>query len=151
MQRAAPDPWHVDEGIEDPTRFFLSLPDLFPDATHLFAEGATVAEDVTDCYRRHADPGPYLPKRHTLWPRSPLHRCAASRELFEELARLSEAHASPELLDHLALYRDDSVLLDWPDAFGNALLLDGSLSESQVAALAVEFGCGYGRTRRGGR
>lgn len=141
--------WDIDEGIEDPERFFRLVPRLLPQATHLFVEGATVAGDVQACYSRYAERGPYLPKRQTLWPRARLFRCLARPELFRELADLGAGHAVPELVDHLSIYQGEEMLLEWHDAFANAVVLDGSLPESTVAGLADPFGVRYGRARMG--
>lgn len=141
--------WDIDEGIEDPVRFFELLSELFPQATHLFVEGSSVDKDVEACYARYSDPGPYLPKRQTLWPRAKLFRCLATETLFRELAGLGAARAHPELLDHLSLYAGDRMLLEWHDAFANALLLDASLAEPTVAALAGAFGVQHGRAELG--
>jgi hypothetical protein len=134
-------------GIADPECFFSLVPEVLPDATHLFVEGGSISPDVAACYERVADPGPYLPRRQTVWPRARLFRCASSAALFAELADLAARHAAPELLDHLAIYRVERPLLNWHDAFANALLIDASVPEEKVAALASAFGCAYGRAR----
>ena len=139
--------WEIDEGIEDAERFFGLIGQLLPGATHLFVEASTVAEDVEACYGRHADPGLYLPRRHTLWPRARLFRCRSSHDLLREMAELAASHAAPELLDHLTLCEGAEMLLEWPDAFANRILLNGALSEATVASLAGPFGLRYGRRR----
>ena len=147
MTNGTPGPWDIDEGITDPQRFFALLPSVLPTATLFFAEGTSIAKDVEQCYLRFANPGPYIPKRQTLLPRSRLFRCSASPAFFEALSGLSVKHAAPEILDHLSLYEGGRVLLDWHDAFANAILLDAALPEAAVARLAEPFGCAYGRAR----
>ena len=143
---AAPQLWWIDEGISDPERFFALLPTLLPNATHLFIEGTSVTRRAAECYRRFADPGPYVPKRQTLWPRPKRFRCVASAALFGELSQLAATHAAPELLDHLSVASGDRMLLAWHDAFANGVLLDGALRESTIASLAGAFGCSYERS-----
>jgi hypothetical protein len=143
----SPEPWDIDEGITDPARFFALVPQLFPDVTLFFAEGTSITSAAARCYATFASPGPYLPHRQTLFPTSKLFRCAATPGLFEALSSLAQGSAPPELLDHLALYRDDRAVLEWHDAFANAMLLDDTVSEQSVAALARAFGCQYGRAR----
>lgn len=138
--------WQIDEGIADAGRFFGLVGEVLPGATHLFVEASTPAEGVEACYRRHADPGPYLPMRHTLWPRARLFRCVVSHDLLQDMAELAASHAVPELLDHLTFYEGSDMLLAWPDAFANGILLNGGLSEGTVAALAAPFGVRYGRS-----
>ena len=139
--------WDVSEGIRDPERFFALVPSLFPEAMHLFVEGSSIAPDVRACYARFEEPGPYLPGRQTFWPSSKLYRLKATPELFQSLSTLASRHAYAEILHHLGLYRDTQPLLQWHDAFANAILLDGELREETVAELAGAFGCEYGRVR----
>ena len=147
MTNSTPGPWDIEEGIADPERFFALLPSLLPSATLFFAEGNAITRDVEDCYLRFADPGPYIPKRQTLWPRSRLFRCSAEPAFFQALSHLGARHAAPELLDHLSIYEGERALLEWHDAFANAILLDATLPEATVACLAESFGCAYGRAR----
>jgi hypothetical protein len=145
MHESSTAQWDINEGVDDPSRFFRLLPKLFPTATVLFVEGTSITRDVLACYEQFRDPGPYLPRRQTLWPSAKRLRCTASAALFGALARLSDRHAVPELLDHLSLYDGERPLLEWPDAFMNAMLLGAAVPESTVATLAGEFGCQYGR------
>ena len=139
--------WDISEGIADPERFFALLPALFPDATHLYVEGSSIAPAVRKRYEESEDSGRYLPGRQTLWPPSKVFRLEATPELFQSLSTLAASHAPPELLHHLSLYRGDRPLLVWHDAFANAMLLDGDLPEETVAELAAAFDCEYGRAR----
>jgi hypothetical protein len=139
------DAWEIDEGITDPVQFFALMPQLFPAATVLFVEGSSVNSAVERCYATFASLGPYIPKRQTFFPTAKLFRCAATPVLFETLSALAEQSATPEILDHLALYQGDRALLEWHDAFANAILLDASVPEGTVATLANTFGCRYGR------
>jgi hypothetical protein len=141
----SPDPWDIDEGITDPVRFFALLPRLFPGATLFFAEGNSINSAAERCYATFASPGPYIPKRRTIFPKSRLFRCTAASGLFQALSTLAERSASPELLDHLALYQGDRAVLVWHDAFANAVLLDSTVPEETVAALANAFDRPYGR------
>lgn len=137
--------WQIEEGITDAERFDALLPTVFPRSTLLFAEGTSIAKDVQQCYQQFADPGPFLPGRDTIWPRSRIFRCAASPALFQALSGLGARHPNPEILDHLSLYEPGQLLFHWHDAFANAMWLDGTLPEATVAALAGPFGCRYER------
>ena len=137
--------WDIDEGISDPGRFFQLVPVVFPQATHLFVEGTSMAPDARACYAEFAEEGPFLPGRQTIWPRSRVFRCVASGDLFQRLSELAALHAASEMLDHLSLYSGTERILEWHDAFANAILLDGGLPETAVRALAEPFGVAYGR------
>jgi len=135
--------WVIDEGEVDPATFFLALPRHFPEATTFYVEGTSVAPEVRECYTTFSQPDSYLARSETSWPESKKFRCTFSPELFAALAALSKRYALPELLDHFAIYRDRSSLLDWPDAFSNEIFCASSVPETQVSSLAEEFGLSY--------
>lgn len=60
--------WEIDGDGLDPGLFFRALPDSFPDATTLFAEGTSIADDVLRCLERHYEPGAFLPGANTIRP-----------------------------------------------------------------------------------
>ena len=140
------DSWEIEQGRVDSAQFFAALWRHFPDATTFYAEGGggTIAPEVRECYAAHREEGEYVPRAETLWPRSAKFRCRFSAELMTALSALAERHATPELLDHLALYRGSTEVLSWPDAFGNVMWVSGSVSEEVVAAFAADLGLRYG-------
>lgn len=87
----------------------------------MFFEATSMAPDVKELLMAAVEPGPYLPERQTLWPRSARLRIRFDPSVLAELAALAEQHAEPELFDHLFVYSDGTALLEYPDA-----LLDGS-------------------------
>ena len=122
--------WDVDEGIRNAETFFRVLPKLFPDANLFIAQGSRIAEDVAAFYRRHA---PVVPSRPAELSRFTLTRryfCVCSPEFFLELARFAAKKPSEQLLHHLYLYRDGCQLIEWHDAFANALFLSADLPEN---------------------
>jgi hypothetical protein len=139
------DGWEIDEGITDPSRFFALIPKLLPQVTDVFIESSSPNAAAKRCYAEFAKPGAYLPARQTLFPPSKRFRCAATSEFFAAIGRVAETCATPELLDHLVLYQGDRELLLWHDAFANAILIDGSVSETAVASIATAFGRKYGK------
>ena len=56
-----------------------------------------------------------------------------------------EHHAEPELAVHFHVYRNDTVLLEWDDAFSQPMLISGVIPEEKVKLLADRFGKGYSR------
>jgi hypothetical protein len=133
--------WELRAAEVDPALFFRILPSHFPEATTLFFEGTAFAADVLRFLRDHGAPGEFTPGANTLWPESTKIRCRFSRELTDGLALLAEHHASPELCDHLFLYREDDFLLYWHDAFDNTADLAPGLPSDRVASFAKALGC----------
>ncbi|HEV2689609.1 MAG TPA: hypothetical protein VGV35_13695, partial [Bryobacteraceae bacterium] len=70
----------------------------------MFVEGTSVAGDVDEFLRSVAEPGEYIPKRQTIWPRPKQYRVRCDGATLAALAGMAERHAEPELLDHLFVY-----------------------------------------------
>jgi len=126
--------WSV-TAIESPTSFFEGIERVLPEATTLFVEGGGVEKDVIGLLERHAEPGPFIPARGTLWPRTRYFRAKVSPVLLRGLAALAKRHAVPELCDHLHLYDGDHALAEWYDAFVDPLLLTEAVPEARVRQL----------------
>ena len=141
--------WEIKEGKVDSARFFEALWRRFPEATTFYVEGGSIAPDVKDCYLTHREEGDYLPRAQTIFPRSEKFRCRFSTNLVDALAALGGKHAEPELLDHLALYRDSEELVVWHDAFANVLLVSRTVPESVASSFAVDLGLEYSSSRAG--
>jgi hypothetical protein len=138
-------PWDIDAGIRNAEAFFRTLPKVFPDATLFVAEGSGITKDVAAFYRQHPSANTRRPPGLSRFPLVPRYLCACSPEFFLALARLAKTTPREGLLYHLYLYQGDEQLLDWHDAFANALLVSPTVSEAAVATLAKKFGRRYGR------
>jgi hypothetical protein len=149
MTAAQLSPWDIDEGIRNAESFFRVLPKLFPDANLFIAQGSRIAADVAAFYRRHT---PAVHSRPADLSRFTLTRrffCVSSPDFFFELARFAAKKPREQLLHHLYLYRDGSQLIEWHDAFANAMFLSADLPETTISALASKFGVRYRRSRSG--
>lgn len=136
--------WDIEGGRVDSTYFFKLVLSHFGDATVVFVEGTTINSDVLDCYKRHLGKGKYLPGKQTIWPVSKRFGCLFSESLMNELSQLSLTHAESELMDHFFVYEGDHAILEWHDAFANAILISKSIPEEIVASFASELGLEYG-------
>lgn len=125
-------------GRPDSALFLASLGEVFAAATTLYVEGTSIAPDVRNRLTAASEPGPYLPARQTLWPRSERLRCRFDATLLGELAQLAEHQAEPELCDHLFVYAGDLPLLEYPDAFlrGSTVYVASSVAEDTLRAWA---------------
>lgn len=125
----------------DSSKFFKALANYFQDATTLFIEGDSIANEVMNLYKENIEKGDYLPRSGTTFPRSTKIRCKYSVEFMNELACIADKHAEPELCDHLHLYNDNNVILEWMDAFSDEILISKSVPEKVVkqfsAAIAL--------------
>jgi len=125
----------------DSAKFFKGLSIHFRDVTTLFIEGDSIAKDVLILYKKNIQEGEYLPRAGTIFPKSTKLRCKYSVEFMNELALMAENHAEPEMCDHLHLYKDNNLILEWMDAFSDEILISKTISEEVVkqfsAAIAL--------------
>ncbi len=134
--------WEL-KGRPDAGLFFRHLHAALPTADTLFVEGTSLARDVDDFLRSAAEAGDYLPQRQTLWPRPKQYRLRCDGPTLAALAGLAERHAEPELLDHLFVYEDSKVLMEYPDAFGQdcpALISADDVDERVIQEFAALLG-----------
>ena len=137
--------WELEERAVDSTTFLRALPLAFPEATDAYFEGSSIDADVVQIFELHANAGPYLPEPQTIWSTGTIKRfrCRFTPSLFEALTAASGHHAEPELFDHIFLYADRQVLLEWPDAFTNCMWIAPSFAEPRVNAFAAKLGLKY--------
>ena len=141
--------WELRATEVPPETFFALLAPHFPEATTLFLEGTDFSGDVLEAVRRYGSPGEFTPGANTIWPESTKVRCRFSLELAEALARLAKRHGTPEIGDHVFLYRDQDFLIYWHDAFDNGAYLAPELPIGRVSAFASALGCVYSRVEPG--
>lgn len=137
--------WELEERAIDSATFLRELPLTFPEATDAYFEGSSIAKDVAEIFSAHASAGPYLPQPQTIWSTGTItrFRCRFTPSLCQALAAVSEHHAEMELFDHVFLYADRRVLLEWPDAFANTMWIAPTVSEARVSAFAAKLGVPY--------
>ncbi len=133
------------EGNVDSVQFFDLMKETFPEATTVYIEGTSIESDVRVLFEEFSQNGPYLPKSQTIWPKAEFYRCVFSKEFWNKLSSLAQNHADPELLDCLFLYRNETPLMEWPDAFSYCIWISMEISENRAKAFAGMLGlsCKY--------
>lgn len=121
----------ISEGV-DSSKFFKALANYFQDATTLFIEGDSIANEVMNLYKENIEKGDYLPRSGTTFPRSIKIRCKYSVEFMNELACIADKHAEPELCDHLHLYKNNKPLIEWMDAFLDSILVSQEIPKETI-------------------
>ncbi len=125
--------------------FFRELARHFPEATSLFIEGSSIAEDITSLLSSHIQEGPYLPIHGTYGAlfgklKTQYFRCGFTITLLSGLEKLSEIHAEPEICDHLIVYLGDALLLEFYDFPKNEIWIPAKINEDRVRAFAASIG-----------
>ena len=134
--------WQLD-GTRCAETFLTALRGWLPDGAMLYFEGGSPDDEIRAFMARHAVPERVHVAMGTIWPRPSVFHVPVSDAVLVELAGIMAHHAEPELAIHVLVYRDDTVLLQWYDAFSDPLLLSGSIAREQVEELARRIGGGF--------
>jgi len=123
--------------------FFRILPDIMPSGSILYLESTCIAPDVQTYLHTRQAGTTYKIARATKWPKPKYFHIPITSENLAKLAELSENHAGPEICDHLHVYKNDRMLLQWYDAFDDPFVLSKDIPESKIKVLCDNLGCQY--------
>jgi len=80
----------------------------------------------------------------TIWPRPQVFHIPATPENLTDLAALFGNHATPEICIHFHAYCEQTVVLQWHDAFfDDPLYLSPVIPESRVKTFCTACACSY--------
>jgi hypothetical protein len=131
--------WEVD-GPKTFEEMFNALKGWLPEDAVLYFEGGSPDAEINNFIARHSVPEESHVAMGTIWPRPKVFHVPATVAVLTELARVMKHHAEPELAVHFHIYRHDSVLLEWHDAFSQSMLMSGAIPEEQVRVFADKIG-----------
>ena len=134
--------WEL-EGKTDFPLLLRALVDLVPDDSMLYFEGGFPEGKLLDFFNAKAVPEQTHVAVGTIWPRPRYYHVPATAQNLTDLADIAESCAEPELAIHFHVYRDGRLLLEWHDAFSQAMLLSGSIPDDKVRGFSVALGMTY--------
>jgi hypothetical protein len=134
--------WEV-SGETDFPSLLTALPDLLPGECVLYFEGGSPSGQLLDFLKEQGVPERAHVAFGTLWPKPSVFHVPANPETMTRLAEMTRSCASPELAIHFHVYRDQTVLVEWHDAFTQPMLLAGELAEQKVKAFAERLHMSY--------
>ena len=135
--------WAINAARWDAEVSFAALPLLAGDGATLYMEGGSHSDEVASFVAAHAIPAEERVARGTIWPRQKVNQLPATPEIFAGLSRLADHHATPEICDHLVVYRESLVLVDWYDVFDREVYASSTISEQAIAEFAALVGGSY--------
>jgi hypothetical protein len=103
----------------DMSAFLRALIDVIPKGSILYLEGGSPDKEIRSYLEARKAPNPIKVALGTIWPRPICYHIPITPENLNGLAELAERHATPEIADHLHIYKGSKVLLQWHDAFYN--------------------------------
>lgn len=145
--------WAIEEKQFDSTTFFRGLAEFFPEATTLFVEGASIAKDVLKVLSDHKQGGEYWHNRGTIktlfGDSNHLYRCEFSNAIVDKLEYLSQAHAAPEICDHLSLFLNEQPILEFYDFPQNEIWISDTIEEYRVKGFSSVLEANYEKQTNG--
>jgi hypothetical protein len=122
-------------GCEDVAVLLRALDAVVPRGSILCVEGPTDRK-IIEFLRARPAPNPATVRRGTTWPRSKQFHLPIEGTNLEELARLTEHLAMPEVCDHIVVYKNGMVLLTAYDVGADgAIWVSNALSAESVTSL----------------
>ena len=125
------------------TELFKALQGWLPPNAVLYFEGGSPDAEINDFMANFSIPEQTHVAMGTIWPRPKVFHVPATEAVLKKLTSIMEHHAEPELAVHFHVYQDNTVLLEWDDAFDQSLLISGSILEETVKVFADKIGEKY--------
>ena len=148
--------WEASGEADFPT-LLAALPDLLPADCVLYFEGGSPGGELLKFLRERGIPERAHVACATIWPKPTVFHLPVTPETISRLGELTRSCASPELAIQFHVYRDQSVLLEWHDAFTQPMLLSGELPPARdgwgrwIVYEPYATNAGYGRVFSFGR
>ena len=140
--------WEV-SGETDFPSLLTALADLLPEGCILYFEDGSPSGELLDFLRAHEVPERAHVAYGTIWPKPRVFHVPVVPETLQRLAELTRSCAAPELAIHFHVYLNQTVLLEWHDAFGQPMLLSGEFPEERVRTFAERLHMSYQRVEPG--
>lgn len=137
--------WEV-SGSRDYPSFFRALARLVPEDAILYLEGDSLAKAIQQFLNARCVPEISHVAISTIWPKPQVHHLPVTEDNLCSLADLAENCAAPEVADHIHVYKDDEVLLEWYDAVcGDTMYLSASILEPALRQFCGQLSLTYGK------
>ena len=123
--------------------FFRALVELVPAYSIFCLETTNPVEEVTAFLEANKMPPARKVQLGTMWPRPAVYHIPLNEQTMQQVAQLAENFAMPEICDHIHIYNEGAVLLEWFDAFWQELYISKKIPEDTVRAFCEKLGCEY--------
>ena len=145
LRLTEPEVWEI-HAVSDPSLFLRSLPILVPEpGAVLYVEGTTDGS-IREFLRGRESAARVKVAYGTIWPRPDVHHILMTTNNLECLAALVESESLGYLCNHLHVYRDDQMLLQWYDAWFDPIFISTTVPEELVARFAGALKLPYSKT-----
>ena len=123
--------WVV-KGVNDPAKFFPALLEIAPKDSILYMEGTSISRPIQFVLNEIQVEPIIQVQGGTTWPRPKIFHVPFNQNSVERLVPVVENCNGFDVCDHLHLYRNNRMLLQWFDAWDDPIGLSVDCSEAQV-------------------
>ena len=140
--------WEVN-APSDHSAFFEQLAALMPQGSILYLEGTALCQEVLDFLSKVSVEPPVKIAVGTIWPKPKVFHVPATAGNLRAVSGFLERHAQPEVCDHLLVYADGKVLLEWYDALmKDPLFVSKAIPEPDLRSFCEAQGLSYKESDR---
>lgn len=123
--------------------FLRALVDIVPDGSIAYLEGGTIPRELETFLNARAVAEVAHVAVGTIWPRPKIFHVPATPDNLLSLADIVEHCAEPEVASHFHVYKDNSLILQWFDAFSDPMYLSKKIAEDKVREFCVRLSVKY--------
>ena len=136
--------WEVTEirGVQA-AKYFLALLDIMPADSVFCVETSNLVEEVREFLEANKMPNTTRVLLGSIWPKPDVFHIPFSEQNMRQMAEFAVNFAIPEICDHIHIYKNDEVLLEWFDVFSKPLYISKKFSEDSINDFCSKVGCEY--------
>ena len=136
--------WEVTEikGVQA-SKFFLALLDITPADSVFCVETSNLVEEVREFLEANKMPHRTRVLLGTYWPKPEVFHLPFNEQNMRQFAEFAETFPMPQICDHIHIYKDNEVLLEWFDVLYNPLYISKKISEDSIKVFCSKIGCEY--------
>lgn len=123
--------------------FFKALIDLIPAGSILCIEGTNQAQEVKSFLEANKIQNITKVQLFTSRPIPYVYHIPCEDRILSALSDFAEIFTVPEICDHIHIYSDSDVLLEWLDTFSKPLYISKKIPEEFVKTFCEKFDCYY--------
>lgn len=137
--------WEISR-VRDAPSFLRAIAVLIPLDSVLYLEDGATPKKLRKYLEERAAKNTCKVEMGTLSLRVDRFHMQATKENLEDLAKLAESYATPEVAIHLHIYQNGRMFLQWYDAFFDPLYISKEIPEAYIKEFCNKLGVDYKET-----
>lgn len=135
--------WEISP-IRDMPAFLRGLIGVIPEDSILYLEGSSPDGEIASYLKERKANKPIKIALGTIWPRPICYHMPFTSENVTGFAEIMEHHATPEGAIHLHIYKNESIILEWHDAFyDDPMYISEELEEEKIKEFCDKLSLKY--------